>query len=87
MSRYTTDAIGSWNRHKPKPSADPAPDISLAHVWPAVVVVPGRGDFFACMLVESEDTFYVDHTAHQTSADAMAVAVSRARQRMENGDG
>ncbi len=78
---------GGRPQRAPAP-ADPAPDISLSHVWPAFVSVPGRGDFFAAVLVESEETFYVDHTAFSTSADAMAVAVARARARMEgNGDG
>ncbi len=91
MSRYTTVATG-WNNNRHKPIADPpvddAADISLSRVWPAVVAVPGRGDFFACVLVEAEDTFYVEHTPFQASAYAMAVAVARARARMEGtGDG
>ncbi len=59
----------------------------LSHVWPAVVVVPGREDYFPCVLVEAEDAFYVGRDAFATQQDAMAVAVSRARQRMEDADG
>ncbi len=90
MSRYTTIATG-WNNNRHKPIADlpvdDAADISLSHVWPGVVSVPGRSEYFACVLVEAEDTFYIDHTAFQASADAMAVAVARARARMEQKGG
>ncbi len=56
-------------------------------VWPGVVSVPGRADFFAAVLVEREGAWYIGADAFQSSEDAMAVAVSRARQRMEDADG
>ncbi len=85
MSRYTQLPVG-WNNRHAKPIEDPAPDVELALVRPAVLWLPDINSWHAAVLVEGE--WFVGADEFATQQDAMAVAVSRARQRMEtNGDG
>ncbi len=72
------------------PILNPEDGIALAAVRPATVWVPSANEWHACVIVDGEDgdrEFYVGRDAFATQQDAMAVAVSRARQRMEDADG
>ncbi len=66
--------------------------IVLSHVWPATVHAPGLSEWFPAVVVSGEDggrEFFVGRdVAFANQQDALAVAVARARARMEtNGDG